>query len=193
MVMVLGKPAAAFTVMKREGGLFEPLIYALIGWCVGFFIFVLFRLMLPSLANLGDRNPLGAAFGGISFVLFIILLPIFFALCVFIGSAIIHLCLMILGGAKQTFETTFRVVCFAAGSTGPLMIVPFCGGFIGGIWGIVAECIGLSRAHEIDIGRAIMAVLLPLVVCCGLGLLAMTLGIFGAASALGTLNLQATP
>lgn len=175
MVMVLGKPATAFTVMKREGGLFEPLTYALLGWCAGFIVFLLFRLMLPSLATLGD--PLAGLFGGISFFLLIILLPIFFAVCVFIGSAIIHLCLMILGGAKQTFETTFRVVCFATGSTGPLMIVPFCGGLVSGVWGLVAECIGLSRAHEIDIGRAIMAVFLPLIVCCGGAFLLAT--IFG--------------
>jgi len=32
--------------------------------------------------------------------------------CIFIGAAILHVCLMIVGGAKQPFETTFRVVCF---------------------------------------------------------------------------------
>ena len=35
LVMVLTKPGEAFTVMKREGGLGEPLIYALIGGCLG--------------------------------------------------------------------------------------------------------------------------------------------------------------
>src|SRR5207247_9910303 len=35
LVMVLTKPGEAFTVMKREGGLGEPLIYALIGGCAG--------------------------------------------------------------------------------------------------------------------------------------------------------------
>src|SRR5712671_6778155 len=33
--MVLTRPAEAFSVMKREGGLGEPLIYALIGGSVG--------------------------------------------------------------------------------------------------------------------------------------------------------------
>jgi hypothetical protein len=104
---------------------------------------------------------------GIGLIGVLILVPLLIVLGMFIGSAIIHLCLMIVGGAKQTFETTFRVVCFATGSSYPLMIVPFCGGLISGIWGLVAECIGLSRAHEIEIGRAILAILLPLVVCCG--------------------------
>src|SRR5207247_8285577 len=35
LAMVLTRPAEAFSVMKREGGLGEPLIYALIGGCLG--------------------------------------------------------------------------------------------------------------------------------------------------------------
>src|SRR5262245_38548510 len=35
LTMVLTRPAEAFSIMKREGGLGEPLIYALIGACVG--------------------------------------------------------------------------------------------------------------------------------------------------------------
>jgi hypothetical protein len=35
----------------------------------------------------------------------------------------------------------------------------------------VLECIGLARAHETDTGKAVMAVLLPIIVCCGGGLL----------------------
>src|SRR5206468_11055942 len=33
--MVLGKPVVAFTAMKREGGLGEPLLYAVIGGTFG--------------------------------------------------------------------------------------------------------------------------------------------------------------
>jgi hypothetical protein len=183
LVMVLTKPAAAFTAMKREGGLFEPLIYAVIGGSFGFIVYLLFALLVPSIVTFGDQqNPFTAIAGtGIGLVFVLIFVPVFIAIGMFIGAAILHLCLMIVGGAKQTFETTFRVVCFATGSTQPLMIVPFCGGLISWIWGLVAECIGLSRAHEIEIGRAILAVLLPLIVCCGGAiLLFMMFGAFGA-------------
>src|SRR5438552_791273 len=44
LVMVLTKPGEAFTAMKREGGLGEPLIYALIGGCVGGVVSLLFSL-----------------------------------------------------------------------------------------------------------------------------------------------------
>jgi hypothetical protein len=90
---------------------------------------------------------------------------------------------MIVGGAKKPFETTFRVVCFSSGSTYLLSMIPVCGGLIGGVWNIVLECIGLARAHETDTGKAVMAVLLPIIVCCGgLFLLVILMGGFGALS-----------
>ena len=103
---------------------------------------------------------------GIGSIAMIILLPLFLAIFLFIWSALAHLCLMIVGGANQPFETTFRVLAFTQGSTGPLQIIPLCGGLIAGVWAIVCYCIGLARAHETDTGRAVLAVFLPLIVCC---------------------------
>jgi hypothetical protein len=185
LLMVLTKPVEAFTVMKREGGLVEPLIYMVIGGSFGMIVYCLFTLLLQSIGFMADsRNAMAGLVGvGIGFIFVLILMPVFVAIGAFIGSGILHLCLMIVGGAKQPFETTFRVVCFAAGSAYPLMIVPFCGGLICGIWNIVLQCIGLSRSHEIETGRAVLAVLLPLIVCCGGGfLLAMLFGGIGALS-----------
>jgi hypothetical protein len=48
LVMVLTKPGEAFTAMKREDGLGEPLIYALIGGCIGGAVSFLFSLGLQS-------------------------------------------------------------------------------------------------------------------------------------------------
>jgi hypothetical protein len=181
--MVLSKPADAFTAMKREGGLGDPLLYGLIGGSFGFIIYFMYNLVFQSLGTFVDRsNPLAHMIGaGVGGIIFIICGPIFVLIGIFIGSAILHVCLMLVGGAKQSFETTFRVVCFAGGSVNPLLVVPFCGGFIVGIWKIVLYCIGLARAHETDTGRAVLAVLLPLIVCCGGGILiAIMFGALGA-------------
>jgi hypothetical protein len=97
----------------------------------------------------------------------IILVPLFIVIFLFIWSGLAHLCLMIVGGANQPFETTFRVFAFTQGSAGPLQIIPLCGGLISGIWAIVCNCIGLTRAQETDTGRAVLAVLSPLILCCG--------------------------
>src|SRR5205814_7927911 len=168
--MVLTRPAEAFTVMKREGGFGEPLIYAVVGGSVGAIVSFLFSLLFHSLGMFTDqRNPLGAMAGmGIGSIGFIILAPLAIVIVLFIVAGIVHLCLMIVGGANQSFETTFRVLAFTQGSTGVLQLIPVCGGVIAAVWGIVVNCIGLARAHETDTGRAVLAIFLPLIVCCGL-------------------------
>src|SRR5215470_17881154 len=149
--MVLTRPAEAFTVMKREGGLGEPLIYALVGGCVGGIVSLLFSLGFRSIGLFADKNNglaamtgMGIGFGAI------ILVPVFIVIGLFIGSGIVHLCLMIVGGANKPFETTFRVFAFSQGSAGPLQIVPLCGGLISGVWAIVCTCFGLARAQETE-------------------------------------------
>lgn len=186
LLMVLTKPGEAFTIMKREGGLGEPLIYALIGGCLGGIVSLLFSLGLQSVGFFADRHNTFAAMTGMGggSVAFIVLVPLFIVIGLFIGSAIVHLCLMIVGGANQSFETTFRVIAFSQGSTGPLQMIPICGGLIAGVWALVCNCIGLARAHETDTGRAVLAVFLPLIVCCGgVLLIALMFGGLGAWSA----------
>ena len=181
--MVLSRPVAAFTAMKREGGLGEPLLYAIIGGTFGGVFALTYNFALRSFTPFGDsHNALAHLFGGLSWIFLLVLTPLFVVIGVFVASAILHVCLMIVGGAKQSFETTFRVVCFAEGSVSPLLVIPFCGGLIVGIWKVILYCIGLARAHETDTGRAVIAVLLPLVVCCGAFLLLM-FGVLGAMSA----------
>jgi hypothetical protein len=183
--MVLTRPADAFTVMKREGGFGEPLIYAVVGATAGAIVQFLFSLLLHSFGMFTDqRNAFGAMAGmGVGGIGFIIFFPLAVVIGLFIGSGIIHLCLMIVGGANQPFETTFRVLAFSQGSTGPIQMIPICGGLIAGVWALVCNCIGLARAHETDTGRAVLAVLLPLIVCCGLAFVVLFMA--GGLAALG--------
>jgi hypothetical protein len=186
LVMVLTRPSEAFGVMKREGGLGEPLIYALIGGCLGGIVSLLFSLGLQSAGFFADRHDTFSAMAGMGAgsAAFIVLVPLLVIIGLFIGSAIVHLCLMIVGGANQSFETTFRVFAFSQGSTGPLQMIPVCGGMIAGVWALVCNCIGLARAHETDTGRAVLAVFLPLIVCCGAVLLIVFM--FGGLAAWST-------
>ena len=183
--MVLTRPSEAFTAMKREGGVGEPLFYAVIGGTFGAVFAVAYNFAFRSLALFPTRH---TAFenmiGGVGLIFLLILMPLLIVIGTFIGAAIYHVSLMIVGGAKQSFETTFRVVCFGGGSVSPLLVIPFCGGLVVLLWKIVVYSIGFARAHETDTGRAAVAVLLPLIVCCGGGLLLlMMFGALGAWSA----------
>jgi hypothetical protein len=172
LVMVLTKPGTAFSVMRIEGGLGEPLLYAIIGGGIGVIVWFIFSLVLNSL---GLLNPRGTGFGpmvgmSVSFVMLVWRL-VAVAVAPFIFGGLVHLSLMLVGGANKAFETTFRVISFSQGSTAPLQLVPCCGGLVALVWCLVANCIGVARAHEIDTGRATVAVLLPVIVCCGGGML----------------------
>jgi hypothetical protein len=178
--VLLMKPGEAFVMMKREGGMTDPLLFAMIGGSAGTIASTLFQIGLQSIPGIGGSNNIVAVFGMGVVVGFLILTPLLMAAGMFIGSAILHLCLMLLGGANKPFEATFRVVCFSCGAAYLLSIIPFCGGYITPIYNIVLECIGISRAHETTMGKAVLAVLLPLIVCCGI--IAVVMGIVVAGS-----------
>jgi hypothetical protein len=100
--------------MKRQGGLGEPLLYAVIGGCLSGIVSFLFSIGLHSVGLFADRHDAFTAMAGmgIGSVVIIILLPLFVIIGLFIVSAVVHVCLMIVGGANQPFETTYRVVAF---------------------------------------------------------------------------------
>jgi len=68
--------------------------------------------------------------------------------------------LLIVGGEKKGFEATFRVVSYshAAQAWG---VIPFVGGWIGGIWQLIVQIIGLREMHETSYFKVIMAFVIP--------------------------------
>ena len=100
-----------------------------------------------------------------------LIIPIGVALGMFILTGILHLCLMIAGGAKRDIEATFRVVAYSTGATAIWNLIPWVGDMIANIWQLVCQIIGLKEAHQTTYGRVILALLIPFVICCGLGAL----------------------
>jgi hypothetical protein len=182
--LLITKPSEAFTMMRPEGGLIDPLLFGLIGGCAGGIVSLLFQGLLKSIPGFAGRNDVLDYFGvGLwtIIIIYAVLMPVLVAIGLFVGGGILHLCLMMVGGANRSFETTFRVACFTAGSANLFSMIPFCGGIIALVYHIVLECIGLSRAHPTTTGKALLAIFLPMIVCCGLiVLLVVLLGGFGA-------------
>jgi hypothetical protein len=172
--LLIGKPGEAFAMMRPEGGLVDPLLFGLIGGCAGSFVSILFQGLLQSIPGLASRNDVFSLFGlshGAFFIIYAVLSPLLVLMGLFIGSAILHVCLMLVGGANRSFETTFRVVCFAGGAANLFSIIPMCGGLITAVYQVVLNCFGLTRAHQTTTGKALMAIFLPLIVCCGVFIL----------------------
>jgi hypothetical protein len=184
--MVLTRPTEAFTIMRTEGGFCDPLFFGVIGGSIGAIVWLLISALVQSLGVFAAMSTqqnilqhlMGAGVSGGVLMIRLVLTPIAIAVGLFIWAALVHVCLMLLGGANKSFETSFRALSYAYGATSLFVIIPCCGGLIALVWGLFADCIGISRSHETDIGRAVIAVLLPLVVCCGgIFLLCVMLGV----------------
>lgn len=169
VALLVTRPAEAFGMMRLEGGLMDPLLFGLIGGCAAAIISTFSQLLLQAIPGFPGSNSAVNAFGGGStlwVIVFALLSPITVALGIFIWSGIVHLCLMLLGGATRSFEATLRVVCYSGGVANLFYIIPICGSLVALVYTIVLECIGLSRAHQITTGKALLAILLPLIICC---------------------------
>jgi hypothetical protein len=165
-------PADAFRRMPLTGGIGRPLFYAIVlGWIsISFAVLwnvLLQGMWLPFMQSAEDLAGVGAMYGitiGWS-LLMVVLAPLFITIGVFIAAAVLHLMLLMLGGADKGFEATVRVVCYV--NTAQLAgIIPFCGGIIALVWTVVLYVIGFSTAHRTSQGKALVAVLLPVVLCC---------------------------
>lgn len=167
-------PAAAFAEARRTGELVSPIAYAvLIGWLgvlaerMWSFLFGTSLLdLMPR--EFGEAWAAGYALSGLVLAVVLVLTPIFVLVGLFVWGAIVHLFLLVYGGTKDSdtgFEGTLRALGWSA--TAQLgQLVPLVGGLVAFVWSIVLQTIGLATFHRTSRGRALAAVLTPLLLCC---------------------------
>jgi hypothetical protein len=164
---VLVAPGHFFHQMPSRVGLLQPLLFAVVIGAIATFFGWMWSLAGSSLQLMvaEDMGEVGEVLQGPwwSFVLFLFS-PVIVAVGILVKAALIHLLLMLLGGNKLGFEATFRVAAYAE-ATSILGLLPFCGSVLGTVWGLVVVIVGLYSIHETDPWRAIVAVLLPMMLC----------------------------
>ncbi len=153
---VLFSPTRFYSRMPTSRGFTNPMIFALILGVLG----VVLGLAWQQAFIRQSEEFLGG--GVIPLVAITIALPFVVLVVLFLGSAITHLCLMIVGGNRRGFEATFRVIAYSW-ATQVFAVVPFVGGFIIAVYVLVIEIIGLRESHGIGSGRAALAVFLPFI------------------------------
>jgi hypothetical protein len=160
-------PKEFYARMPVRGGYWEPLLYAVATTLVGVLVSLLWQVplqLLPLAMSHGLMGKLGASIGmaAIAFIAFLalLLLPVFLALGEFIGAAIGHLFVKIMGG-RGNYEATFRVLCFA-NSSQVFQVVPGFGGIIASVYWCVLVYFGYRHAHQMNKTQAIIAMFLPL-------------------------------
>lgn len=167
-------PTEAFGQTRRQGDYASPLLFAIVLGFVGVLVTkiweMLFGISILSSFPPEMREQLPFLVGGSTFglVLTLVLAPIYILVALFIWSALLHLCLLLVGGLKRSaagFEGTFRVVSYAAvAQLGGL--VPVFGSIITVVWSVVLGVIGFTSLHRSSQGQALAALLIPLALCC---------------------------
>ena len=154
-------PQEFFYKLPVEGGFFIPLLYALI-------IETFATLVSYAWAFSLDRSWFGTTkLPGFWIIILGVLVPILVFLRIIISAFVLHISLFLVSAAKRNFEATFRVVCY---SCGPELfnVVPVVGGAVAFVWQLYLVTLVFERFMVLQQARSLTAVLLPLILCCGL-------------------------
>jgi len=80
----------------------------------------------------------------------------------FIGAAVMHLFVYLCGG-RNGYANTYKTMAYGGTPSILLGWIPFVG-IIASIWGLVLEVKGLKALHGMTTGRAVLAILLPVII-----------------------------
>ncbi|MGB7573314.1 MAG: YIP1 family protein [Thermodesulfobacteriota bacterium] len=165
---VLFSPTKFFKKVAAGEGYWSPFIFAMISGIIGCGAILLWQWLF--LSGMVPPQIRSVTTYSLFLVFAIILIPFWVAFSIVVGSGVIHLCVMIVGGNRKGFEATFRVISYSHSAT-LFYIVPLIGTFVGGIYLMILAILGVREGHEISTGKAVLAVLLPLIIVFGLGIL----------------------
>jgi hypothetical protein len=133
----------------------SALIFAVVGTAI--------FSMIPQTEELEMLNEFIGAGGGIVLAgLVFIMVLIFLVIFIFIGAAIIHLGALLVGGAK-TYSQSFKSLVYGLTPYYLFGWIPFVN-FIGFIWALILVIFGMKELHEISTGKAVIAVLIPVII-----------------------------
>ncbi len=153
-VGVLFSPAEFFSKIPRKVGYAAPMVFGVLMTSMGLAALGLWSMIFGTI--------------GISFLWFLVLAvflgPLASLLTIGMSSLLYHLSLSLVGAAGDDMEPTVRVVCYAS-SAHVWLVVPILGPLISGVWFAAATVIGFREIHETTLEKALLAVLLPILVC----------------------------
>jgi hypothetical protein len=122
-----------------------------------------------------------------SFIVQAVVSPLLALAGIYVMAGIFHVFLLMVRAAPRRFDATLTVAAYASGIF-LLRALPLCGGLLGTVWFAVVAILGLAHAQRCGTGKAVFAVLMPLVaaclVACAAGMIAAV--VVGAGAGNGT-------
>lgn len=168
MQLVSFRPSRAFAMMRQTGGMRGPMLYSWLGLFLGMAAAAGWEAILMRVApttTLHSPEFTAALESNLLLALVAMVLvgaPLMATIGNLINGGILHVCLLLCGGSKHPFATSLRISCFVQSSLMWLCLIP--GGSLAiGVWSLAASIIAVHHAHEVPIGRAVLAVVLPMI------------------------------
>jgi len=168
----LGNPSRAFRAMSLTVDLVRPIAYFVAFVLAGAILSQFWSVMLWDSLMGVIRNLVPPQFqsmlqrpSALQIAVGLVISPLVSMIVLFVWSGVVHLILMLLGGASAGFAGTLRTVCYAR-TADVATVVPIVGGLIGFVWRRVLEIIGLSEAHRTESWKTALAVVVPMLLCC---------------------------
>lgn len=166
--LFLFRPREAASRMSQTGPLGKPILFAVLVAWVGIIATQVyqwaFRETLASLLPaLYHRQEL--AFSKLATVVTVVFAPVWILLGLALVTLVVHLFLLLFGGASGGLQTTLRTLAYTE-ATQLFQVIPLVGGLVGLFWWLAVSIVALAAAHRTSVGRAAAAVLTPLGLCC---------------------------
>ncbi len=193
---LLLEPTQTLQSAPRDAPIGSSLLYAVICnllgvlptlliYLVGFGGMLLFAASESQKGLTGSGLGIGAVGAIFVFIFYLVLLVGIQIVSLFALAGIEHLVLH-LTGEREIGGYTSTLRAHALGLA-PFMLglVPVCGFMVMGLWSLVLRCITLMHLQRVSAGKAVAAVLAPMLVICGCGGLMYFVVIAAAVSAAG--------
>ncbi len=161
---VLTSPFKTYRAMRRCGGYWEPLGFALLVVAPCSLISALLHSAARRATPVGAADPWALLMPEdetIRLLAELSLAPVFALLAPLVGGLAAHACLRIFRQPGTGLETTFRVVCYTLGATSLLAILPVCGNMLLVISYLVLGTIGLVMVQRSKILPSFAALAIP--------------------------------
>lgn len=163
---LLMEPAKTFDALKEEPLLEATKYYAVIAAVYSALLALLFSFAssffgaMMGFGRLGTMMGAGVGIGAA--VIYFVMFMVFMIVGAFIGGAVLHIFVYIVGG-RHGIAQTIKACMY--GSTPSLLFgwIPVVNA-IAMIWSLATEIVGIRQLHEISTGKAILAVILPLII-----------------------------
>lgn len=147
-------PVYFFSRLPTDTGYGNPILFSIFSALVG----TVFAYIWTSLYY-GSG---GLFFFLISIVFVLAGASIAIPLFLFIWGGMIHLALVVVGGANSGYQATFRSVAYSS-VTQVFNAIPIIGN-IAGLYGLFLTAIGIRETHKTSTGKSALAVIIPLLV-----------------------------